>query len=141
MKGSRIKRPACSRGNAWACGGTAPRFDIALDPVDGTTNISKGMPNSISCIAAAMPESGEEPALQDIPAFYLKKLAYPAKVRRAWVADPSLPIGVDAPLAEVIRVTAKILGKNVRDVVVMVLDRPRNQVFIDQVRKVALPCV
>src|ERR1022692_1166655 len=108
----------------------SPPFDIALDPVDGTTNISKGMPNSISCIAAAMPESGSEPALQDIPAFYLQKLAYPPKVRRAWVNDPSLPIGVDAPLAEVIQVTAKILGKNIRDVVVMVLDRPRNQPYI-----------
>src|SRR5450631_4934132 len=66
----------------------APRFDVALDPVDGTTNLSKGMPNSISCIAAAIPESGGAPALQDIPAFYLKKLAYPPKVRRAWVNDP-----------------------------------------------------
>jgi fructose-1,6-bisphosphatase II len=114
----------------------SPQFHIALDPVDGTTNISKGMPNSISCIAAAMPESGTEPALQDIPAFYLKKLAYPPKVRQAWVNDPSLPISVDAPLAEVIKVTAKILGKHARDVVVMVLDRPRNQPFIEDIRKV-----
>src|SRR6185369_13444366 len=41
----------------WRIG--APRFDIALDPVDGTTNISKGMPNSISCIAAAIPENND----------------------------------------------------------------------------------
>src|SRR3954453_60851 len=33
----------------------APRFDIALDPIDGTTNISKGSPNSITCMAAASP--------------------------------------------------------------------------------------
>lgn len=114
----------------------SPRFDVALDPIDGTTNLSKGMPNSISCIAAAMPENGQEAALQDIPAFYLKKLAYPPQVRHAWINDPSLPIGVDAPLADVIDVTAKILGKSVRDVVVMVLDRPRNQPFIDEVRKI-----
>lgn len=113
----------------------SPRFDIALDPIDGTTNISKGMPNSISCIAAAMPESNGEPALQDIAAFYMKKLAYPPKVRQAWVADPKLPISVDAPLSEVIRITAKILGKSVRDVVVMVLDRPRNQPYIEEVRR------
>src|SRR5438067_12013028 len=94
------------------------------------------MPNSRSCIAAAMPVGGHEPALQDIPAFYLQKLAYPPAVRQAWVADPGLPISVNAPLAEVIRVTARILGKNVRDVVVMVLDRPRNQPFIDEVRRV-----
>jgi fructose-1,6-bisphosphatase II len=113
----------------------SPRFHIALDPVDGTTNIAKGMPNSISCIAAAIPHDNE-PALQDIPAFYLKKLAYPSKVRKAWVADRSLPISVDAPLAEVIKLTASILGKSVRDVVVMILDRPRNQPYIDEVRRV-----
>jgi fructose-1,6-bisphosphatase II len=112
-----------------------PRFDIALDPVDGTTNIGKGMPNAISCIAAAMPASGAEPALQDIPAFYLKKLAYPSSVRKAWIADRSLPISVDAPLAEVIQITARILGKSIRDVVVMILDRPRNQTYIDEVRR------
>src|ERR1043166_8494337 len=76
------------RVGTWRAG--APRFDIALDPVDGTTTLSKGMPNSISCIAAAMPEQGAQPALQDIPAFYLNKLAYPPQVRKAWVADPGL---------------------------------------------------
>jgi fructose-1,6-bisphosphatase II len=65
----------------------------------------------------------------------MKKLAYPPPVRHAWIADPSLPISVDAPLAEVIAITAKILGKNVRDVVVMILDRPRNQPYIDDVRR------
>ncbi|MFO0914985.1 MAG: class II fructose-bisphosphatase [Pirellulales bacterium] len=117
----------------WRTG--APRFDIALDPVDGTTNLAKGMPNSISCIAAAIPEGNGEPGLQDIPAFYMKKLAYPPPVRHAWIADPSLPVDVNAPLAEVIRVTAEILGKKVRDVVVMVLDRPRNQPFIEEIRR------
>ena len=34
------------------------RFDIALDPVDGTTNVAKGTPNAIACIAAASPEPG-----------------------------------------------------------------------------------
>ena len=114
----------------------SPKFHIALDPIDGTTNLSKGMPNSISCIAAAMPEETGEPGLQDIPAFYMKKLAYPQPVRQAWIDDPSLPISVNAPLAEVIQITAKILGKKVRDVVVMLLDRPRNQPYIEEIRKV-----
>jgi fructose-1,6-bisphosphatase II len=113
----------------------SPRFEVALDPVDGTTNVSKGMPNSISCIAASPPSDDGKPCLQDIPAFYMKKLAYPLEVRRAWMADPKLPIDVDAPIEEVIEVTAKILGKEVRDVVVCVLDRPRNQDVIDAVRR------
>jgi fructose-1,6-bisphosphatase II len=113
----------------------SPRFEIALDPVDGTTNLSKGMPNSISCIAASSLSADGKPCLQDIPAFYMKKLAYPLEVRRAWMADPKLPIDVDAPIEEVIDVTAKILGKEIRDVVVCVLDRPRNQDVIDAVRR------
>jgi len=116
----------------WAEG--SPRFDVALDPVDGTTNVSKGMPNSISCIAAAIPEEGQDCALQDIPAFYMNKLCYPEVVRQAWIEDPSLPISVEAPISEVIKVTAKLLGKNIRDVTVMVLDRPRNEYIIEQVR-------
>jgi fructose-1,6-bisphosphatase II len=112
----------------------SPRYAVALDPVDGTTNVSKGMPNSISCIAAAPIVEGM-PSLQDIPAFYMKKLAYPLQVRKAWMADPSLPIDIDAPIGEVIDVTARILGKEVRDVVVCVLDRPRNQELIDDIRR------
>ncbi|MEK7952084.1 class II fructose-bisphosphatase [Luteolibacter soli] len=117
----------------WAEG--SPQFHIALDPVDGTTNVSKGMANSVSCIAAAIPVDGEESALEDIPAFYLEKLSYPEKVRQAFIADPKLPISVEAPTEEVIKITAKILEKDIRDIVVMILDRPRNQPYIDAVRR------
>ena len=58
----------------------SPQFDIALDPIDGTTNMSKGAPNSISCIAAASPEEGVKAALRDIPSFYMTKLAYGPRV-------------------------------------------------------------
>jgi fructose-1,6-bisphosphatase II len=112
----------------------APSFDIALDPVDGTTNVSKGMPNSISCIAAALREEGKESGLQDIPAFYMNKLTYPLEVRRAWMLDPSLPVDIDAPIEEVIDITARVMGKEVRDVTVCVLDRPRNGELIEAIR-------
>ena len=118
----------------WAPG--CPQFHIALDPVDGTTNVSKGMGNAVSCIAAAMPSADGENALEDIPAFYMEKLAYPEPVRRAFMADPSLPISVEAPTEEVIKITAQILGKDVRDVVVMVLDRPRNAPYVEAVRRI-----
>ena len=136
-EGIKDKAPGIFKGERlgmWRDG--TPRFDIALDPIDGTTNFSKGMPNSVSCIAAAAPADDGLPCLQDIPAFYMKKLAYPPEVRKAWAADPSIPISVTTPLAEVIRITAEILGKKTRDVVVMILDRPRNQPFIDEVRRV-----
>jgi fructose-1,6-bisphosphatase II len=118
----------------WAEG--SPRFEIALDPIDGTTNVGKGLPNAISCIAAVMPAEGQKgPSLQDIPAFYMKKLAYPLAVRKAWLADNSLPVSIDAPIEEVIDITAKILEKEVRDVVVCVLDRPRNEQLIEDIRR------
>jgi len=113
----------------------APHYEIALDPVDGTTNAAKGMPNSLACIAAAMRPDGEPHCLLDIPAFYLKKLAYPLEVRQAWLKDKSLPIDIDAPIGDVIDVTAKILGKEVRDVVVCVLDRPRNRALVEEIRR------
>jgi hypothetical protein len=94
----------------------APHFQIALDPIDGTTNVAKGMPNSLSCIAAVQMADDGGSSLLDIPAFYMKKLAYPLEVRQAWIKDPSLPIDVDAPIGDVIEATARILGKEVRDV-------------------------
>jgi fructose-1,6-bisphosphatase II len=112
----------------------SPLVHIALDPVDGTTNVSKGMSNAISCIVAVQPEAQGQSGLLDIPAFYMQKLAYPLAVRKAWMSDPKLPIDIDAPISEVIDVTAKILGKEVRDVVVCVLDRPRNSALIEQIR-------
>jgi fructose-1,6-bisphosphatase II len=111
-----------------------PRFAIAIDPIDGTTNVAKGMPNSLSCIAAGLVTDGRS-CLLDVPAFYMHKLAYPLAVRKAWVADPKLPIDIEAPVGEVIDVTARILGKEVRDVVVSILDRPRNEVLIEEVRR------
>jgi fructose-1,6-bisphosphatase II len=112
----------------------APRFEIALDPIDGTTNVAKGMPNSLSCIAAAHVTDGAS-CLLDVPAFYMQKLAYPLAVRKAWVADPKLPIDIDAPVSDVIDATAKILGKEIRDVMVCILDRERNQPFVEEVRR------
>ena len=113
----------------------SPAYELALDPIDGTTNVSKGMPNSISCIAAATPDSDGERCLQDIPAYYMKKLAYPLEVRRAWMQDPTLPIDIDAPIEDVIDITARILKKEVRDVVVCVLDRDRNGELIEAIRR------
>jgi fructose-1,6-bisphosphatase II len=65
----------------------------------------------------------------------MKKLAYPLAVRRAWMADQSLPIHIDAPVEDVIDVTARILGTQVRDVVICVMDRARNQNIIEAVRQ------
>ncbi|MEY2906739.1 MAG: class fructose-bisphosphatase [Verrucomicrobiota bacterium] len=111
-----------------------PRFDIALDPIDGTSNISKGMPNSISVMAAVLVPEGRERSMVSIPSFYVEKLSYGPRVAKA-IRDGIAPaISLDLPFAHILEITADALGKRIGDLVVTVLDRPRNQHFIDTVR-------
>lgn len=113
----------------------APRFDIALDPVDGTTNISKGMANSISVMAAAQAGDEEWRRMLNIPSYYAHKLAYGPKVTRAIVSKGFSSNLLDQPLPETLEFVASVLGKRMAELVVLVLDRPRNQIFIDAVRE------
>jgi fructose-1,6-bisphosphatase II len=112
----------------------APQFDIAIDPIDGTTNISKGAPNSISCIAAASPEEGVKVALRDIPSFYMRKLAYGPRVI-AYTQKRGDSLHLEAPIAETLAIVARSLDKRIQDVVVMMLDRPRHKEMVDQIRE------
>jgi fructose-1,6-bisphosphatase II len=112
----------------------APRFNIALDPIDGTTNIAKGMPNSISVIAAAQVPHGEISTMLNIPSFYSHKIAYgPAVV--AAIQATGMGCLLDIPVAEVLSFVAKALDKNIDDLVVMTMDRPRHHDIIAEVRK------
>jgi fructose-1,6-bisphosphatase II len=112
----------------------APQFDIAVDPIDGTTNISKGAPNSISCIAAASPEEGVKVALRDIPSFYMSKLAYgPRIVQYMQKRGDSLELAM--PISEVLAIVARATDKRVQDVAVMMLDRPRHKEMVEQIRE------
>src|SRR5437868_15376599 len=52
----------------WRAG--SPRFDVAVDPIDGTTNLANGLPNSISVMAASQRRAGGAAALAGIPPFY-----------------------------------------------------------------------
>jgi fructose-1,6-bisphosphatase II len=135
-EGIKDKAPGLFKGEQlgrWLPG--TPRFDIALDPIDGTTNIAKGMPGSLSVIAAASPEEGVEHALLDIPAFYMRKLAYGPQVKRY-----SEKTGIDclsllSPIDETLTIVARALRKRVQDVVVCVLDRPRHESLIGEIRE------
>jgi fructose-1,6-bisphosphatase II len=111
-----------------------PRFDIALDPVDGTTNLSKGLPNSISVIAAAQVPERAPHVMKHLPSYYSYKIAYGPALAAALARDgcPSL---LDVPLPEVLRLAAKALDKHVRDLVVMTLDRPRHADIVKAVRE------
>src|SRR5206468_9317147 len=91
----------------------SPPFDIAIDPIDGTTNIAKGAPNSICCIAAASPEAGIKVALRDVPSFYMSKLAYGARVIQ-YTQKRGDTLHIESPIAETLAIVARALEKRVQ---------------------------
>jgi fructose-1,6-bisphosphatase II len=103
--------------------GTGPECDIAVDPIDGTTLTAKGMPNAIAVLAAAERGSMFDPSA----VFYMDKL----------VTGPEAAdfVDIDAPVAVNIRRVAKAKRSTPEDVTVCILDRPRHQELIDQVRQ------
>lgn len=102
--------------------GNGPEVDFAVDPVDGTTLMAKGMPNAISVLAVA-----ERGAMFDPSAvFYMKKIAVGP--------DFADVIDITVPVAENIARVAKIKKGSTSDVTVCILDRPRHAELIQQVR-------
>jgi fructose-1,6-bisphosphatase II len=103
--------------------GTGPEVDVAVDPIDGTTLMSKGMPNALAVLAVA-----ERGAMFDPSAvFYMEKLAVGPEC-----ADV---IDITAGTAENLRRIAKVKHASVSDVTVCILDRPRHAELIDEVRR------
>src|ERR1700693_1635930 len=111
----------------------APQFDIAIDPIDGTTKIPKGAPNSISCIVAEGPEDGVKVALRDIPSFYMSKLACGPQVID-YMKKRGDSLHIEMPISEMLAIVARATDKRVQDVAVMMLDRPRHKEIVEQIR-------
>ncbi len=103
--------------------GNGPDCDVAVDPVDGTTLMSKGMPNAIAVLAVT-----ERGAMFDPSAvFYMDKIAVGPEA--ADVVD------IDAPVGENLRRVAKAKQLEVHEVTVTILDRPRHDDLVRQVRE------
>jgi fructose-1,6-bisphosphatase II len=102
--------------------GTGPACDVAVDPIDGTTLTAKGMTNAISVMAVAPRGSMYDPSA----VFYMEKL----------VTGPEAADLVDIryPVAENIAQVAKAKGARPEDVTVVLLDRPRHQTLVDEIR-------
>ncbi len=116
----------------WKTG--SPSFDFALDPIDGTSNIANGLPNSISVIAASQTHADQTRSMQHLPAFYSTKLAYGPDVVRAMQSGMEA-LTLDAPLEHTLALVAKALGKRVPELVVMTMNRPRHAEIIATVRR------
>jgi fructose-1,6-bisphosphatase II len=96
-------------------------IDIAVDPLEGTNLCATGAPNAIAVLAAS-----ERGGLLHAPDLYMEKL----------VVGPTSKdyVSLDAPPADNLKAIAKALGRDVDDLVVIVLDRPRHQQLIEDIR-------
>ena len=103
--------------------GDGPQLDVAVDPVEGTSLLAYGRPNAISVVGVAPRGSMFNPG----PSFYMQKLVVSRAARDV--------VDLDAPVAVNLSRVAAALGKQIKDLVVFVLDKPRHQNLIAEIRK------
>ncbi|MGI6119736.1 MAG: class II fructose-bisphosphatase [Desulfosporosinus sp.] len=101
--------------------GDSPELDVAVDPLEGTNSCANGVPGAIATVAVA-----KRGCLLHAPDMYMDKIAVgPAAAGK---------ISLEAPVRENIANVAKALGKKAKDITVVILDRPRHQKLISDVR-------
>jgi len=103
--------------------GSPPQVDIAVDPLEGTTLTAKGMPSALSVIALAPKGTMFDPG----PCVYMSKLAGGDEI-----ADL---LDLDRPLSQTLGLVAERKRIDIRDVMVVVLDRPRHEDGIREIRE------
>lgn len=99
-----------------------PQMDLAVDPLECTDSVAHGRYNALAVIAAGAPNS-----LLHAPDTYMEKLAVGPQAKKV--------IDIDAPVKDTIKKVAKALGKDVREITVLVLDRDRHNELIKEIRK------
>jgi fructose-1,6-bisphosphatase II len=102
--------------------GTGPECDVAVDPIDGTRLTANGMTNAISVLAVSARGSMYDPSA----VFYMSKL-----VTGAAAADV---VDIEAPVGYNVGAVAKAKGCSPQDVTVVILDRPRHEQLVSDVR-------
>jgi len=102
--------------------GVGPRMDIAVDPVEGTRLLANGRPNAISVVAMTPEGSMYDPG----PAYYMNKLVVPPEAVGM--------VDIKDPVARTLRKVAQAKNKDVRDLVVFVLDKERHEELIADIR-------
>ena len=103
--------------------GKGPKIDIALDPLEGTTITAKAGPNALAVLAIA-----EQGCLLNAPDVYMEKIAigpgYPADL-----------IDLDKTPTQNVKALAKAKGVKAKEIIACVLDRPRHEALIKELRK------
>ena len=105
--------------------GEGPCVDVVADPIDGTILLAKGHPDAIAVAGLAPCGSMWNPC----PAVYMEKIIVDCET-----ADALVPECMDAPAAWTLALIARVKKKRIRDLVVFILDRPRHQDLIDEIR-------
>jgi fructose-1,6-bisphosphatase class II len=101
--------------------GRYPQVDIAVDPLEGTNLCATGAANALAVLAAS-----EHGGLLHAPDLYMEKLVVGPSSRDV--------VDLDAPVRFNLRAIAQSLGRRVEDLVVIVLDRPRHEKLIEEIR-------
>src|ERR1700744_4766229 len=109
-------------GAGWHDGEKLPQFDIACDPLEGTNLCATGAPGAITVLAAS--ESG---GLLNAPDCYMEKIVVGPSCKGA--------VDIDAPVVDNLKNIAKRMHRDVEDLVIIVLDRPRHEKLIADIRK------
>lgn len=102
--------------------GSGPEMDLAIDPLECTDSVAWGRYNAIAVIAA-----GAKGSLFSGPDTYMDKIAVGKEARGV--------VDLDAPPKDNIEKTAKAIGKDVSELTIVVMDRPRNEALIEEIRK------
>ena len=102
-------------------GKDVPRVDIAVDPLEGTNLCATGAPGAITVLAAS-----EKGGLLNAPDCYMEKIVVGPSCKDA--------VEMDAPVADNLKNIARRLERDVEDLVVIVLDRPRHEKLIADIR-------
>ena len=103
--------------------GEGPEVDVAVDPIDGTTLRAEGRPNSIAVIAVSERGTMYDPSA----VFYMNKIAVGPEAKGA--------IDIEKPVSWNINSVAAAKGIDVADLTVVVLDRPRHDELIREIRE------
>jgi len=121
-EGERDEAPMLYIGEKVGAGGTGvTQVDIAVDPLEGTNLCATGAPNAIAVLAAS-----EKGGLLHAPDLYMEKIIVGPSCKGA--------VELDAPVKDNLKAIAKRLDRDIDDLVVIVLDRPRHEKLINDIR-------
>ena len=121
-EGEKDKAPMLFNGEEVGTG-HGPQVDVAVDPVEGTNLLAHGRPNAISVVGLAAGGSMFKPG----HSYYMQKLVVPALAKEH--------VDLHAPVAENLGAVARCLDKDIDDLMVFVLDKPRHASLIQEIRQ------